>query len=47
MATFTARYEYATWCGFAVPEETRRVHLHHIRHSREKFHQAMQVGSTT
>lgn len=47
MATFTARYEYATWGGFAVPDETRRVHLHHIRHSRQKFHQAMQAQLTT
>jgi hypothetical protein len=47
MATFTARCEYASWGGFAVPEETRRVHLRHIRHSREKFDHAVQARSAT
>jgi hypothetical protein len=41
LATFTAQYDYAAFRGLSVPEETRRLHLHHISLAREQFHEVM------
>ena len=37
LATFAARSTYADWLGIDVPDETKRLSLHHIRLSTRRL----------